>query len=89
MFKHTKKLEKVLDIYPEAIDSNVPKVVCSGNDKVIIENYLGILEYDDCMVRLNTGIGDIFVYGNKLSISELISDEIIILGEIQSVEFER
>ncbi len=87
MFKKIKKIEQALEI-SEGIIDDITKVSCLGNEKVIIENYLGILEYEDYMIRINTGSGDIFIYGTNLVINELSKDDILINGKIHNIEFE-
>lgn len=88
MFRNIKKVERVLEI-PESIVDDISKVTCIGKDKVLIENYIGILEYDDNTIRLNTSDGDILVFGDNLVITQLTKDDILILGKIHIVEFER
>ena len=88
MFRNIKKIERALEI-PESIVDDISKVTCIGKDKVLIENYIGILEYDDNTIRLNTSDGDILVFGDNLVITQLTKDDILILGKIHMVEFER
>ena len=51
------RLEKILSL-PDEISSNRPKITVVGFEQVFIENYKGILEYQDYFVRLNTYIGN-------------------------------
>ena len=88
MLRNFKRLEKVLDI-PESVIDDITKVTCIGNNKILVENYIGILEYDDNSIRLNTGNGDVFVYGENLVINQLTTDDILIWGKVHMVEFER
>ena len=41
-----KRLEKILE-FPEEIYTNSPKITIVGFDEMIIENYNGILEYEE------------------------------------------
>lgn len=88
MFRGIRKVEKALQI-TEGIIDDVPKVTCYGNNKVVVSNYTGILEYEEYLVKLNSAQGTIFVYGDNLQIGELTVDDIMVYGRIHSVEFER
>ena len=56
---------------------------------MIIENYKGILEYEDYFVRINTHIGIINIHGNNLKLEKMTEDNIKIIGKIESIEIER
>ncbi len=80
------KVTELLEL-PKEIVLNVPKLTMIGNSNLIIENYKGIIEYDDRRVRVNTGIGVIKLTGERMVIKEITSEDIMIDGEIQSMEF--
>ncbi len=88
MFRGIRKIEKALEITEGVID-DIPQVTCYGRTKVVVSNYTGILEYEEYVVRLNSGEGTIYVYGDNLQITELTVDDIMVCGKIHSVEFER
>ena len=48
-----RKLNKILEI-PEEVYSDVPKISLIGFDEMIIENYKGILEYEEFFIRIST-----------------------------------
>ena len=50
------KLDKILEL-PQEVYSNVPKIIITGFDEIVIENFKGILEYEEFFVRINTYIG--------------------------------
>ena len=50
------KIDKMLEI-PKEVCSNVPKIIITGFEEMIIENFKGILEYEEFYVRVNTYIG--------------------------------
>ena len=54
-----------------------------------IENYLGILEYEDFFVRINTKIGNININGFNLKLEEMTEDNLKITGRIESFDFEK
>ena len=88
MMKNIRKIENALEI-TEGIIDDITKVTCLSNGKVYVENYLGIVEYEDYMVRINTSDGEIIIYGVDLNIGELTKDEMVITGEINNIQFER
>ena len=81
------RLDKVLEM-PEEISSNEPKITILGFNQMLIENYKGILEYQEFFIRLNTYIGIVNINGFNLNLSEMTTDDILITGKIESVDFE-
>lgn len=55
---------------------------------MLIENYKGILEYEEFFVRVNTYIGIINVNGLNLNLNQITEDDIIITGKIDSIDIE-
>ena len=73
---------------PEEIVSNRPKLTIVGFEELFIENYKAILEYEDFYVKINTHIGAININGFNLHLKEMTGDDIMILGKIDSLDFE-
>ncbi|MCX7710297.1 MAG: sporulation protein YqfC [Clostridia bacterium] len=84
--KLKEKVTEILEL-PKEIVLNVPRLTLIGNGNLLIENYKGIIEYDDKRVRVNTGSGIIKIVGDRLVIKEITSEDIMIDGEIQAMEF--
>lgn len=55
-------------------------------DKVNIVNYDEVLDFSDNKITIKVGNTHILVLGNGLVINKLFDREILILGEISSVE---
>jgi len=81
------KLNRLLEM-PEEVFSQIPKLTNLGLRKILIENYKNILEYQDVFVRINTSLGIINISGLNLKMEEMTEDDIVILGKIDSIEFE-
>ena len=81
------RLGRVLEV-PEEVSVNVPKLTILKFEEVLIENYKGILEYQDFFVRIQTFIGIININGFKLTLEEMTSDDLIVKGKIESIDFE-
>lgn len=58
-----------------------------GNFEVCIENYRGILEYTDTLIRVQTKGKQIRLSGTQLQIEYYTNDEMKITGKISSLEF--
>lgn len=80
------KFVEILDL-PKEIVLNIPKVTIVGNKDMMIENYKGIMEYEEARIRVNTGTGVVKVTGASLLIREITSEDIIISGDIHGLEF--
>ena len=87
MRKKVKKLDEILEI-PVELSTNIPKVTIVGFERVHIENYRGILEYQDYFVRVNTHIGILNINGFNLNLEEMTTDDLLITGKIESIDFE-
>ena len=81
------KLNKVLEI-PDEISTNNPKITVTGFSRILIENFKGILEYEETCIKINTFIGKINVNGINLNMQQMTSDDIEIIGLIDGIEFE-
>lgn len=82
-----RRINKVLEV-PDEVALKVPKVTILKFEEMLIENYKGILEYQDFFVRIQTFIGIININGFKLTLEEMTSDDVIVKGKIESVDFE-
>ena len=82
------RLDKILEI-PQEVCSNIPKIVITGFDEMIVENYKGILEYEEFYVRINTHIGIININGYSLDLENMTNDDIKVKGKIESIDIER
>ena len=86
--KRISKVDKLLDL-PKEVYSDEPKIVITGFDELIIENFKGILEYEEFFVRINTYIGIININGYNINLENLNNDDLKVKGKIESIEFER
>ena len=83
-----KKIDDILEM-PKEVYSNEPKITILGFEEIVIENYKGILEYEDFYVKINTYIGAINVNGFNLKLEKMTEDDIKIMGKIESIDIER
>ena len=83
-----KRLDKILEIQEE-VYSNTPKITITGFNEIILENYKGILEYEEFFASISTYIGVVNINGYNINLEKMTNDDIKITGKIESVELER
>ena len=82
------KLDQILEI-PKEVCTNIPKINIIGFNEMIIENFKGILEYEEFFVRINTHIGIVSINGFNLNLENMTNDDIKVTGQIDSIDFEK
>ena len=82
------KIGKILEM-PEEVCSNIPKITIAGFNELILENYKGILEYEEFFVRVSTYVGIVSINGYNLNLETMTNDDIKVTGKIESIDFER
>ena len=84
--KIKEKLANALEL-PRELVLNVPKITVTGKDKILIENYKSIISYENDVVKLNTSVGTLSLFGVNLMIKEITTEDIIVIGKVDKVEF--
>ena len=82
------KINRFLEI-PEEVYSNTPKIIITGFEEMVVENFKGILEYEEFFVRINTYLGIININGFDLKLENMSDDDIKVTGKIESFDIER
>ena len=83
-----RRLDKILEM-PEEIYSNTPKLTITGFNEMILENYKGILEYEEFFASISTHIGIVNINGFNINLEKMTNDDIKITGKIESIDLER
>jgi sporulation protein YqfC len=78
-------LSEALEL-PLDITLDLPKIIIVGNKEVSVFNHKGIIEYNSHMIRINSRIGIIKVLGENLEIKNILTEEILIVGNIDNIE---
>ncbi len=86
--KKKNKIDKILEL-PKEIYSNTPKLTITGFNEIIIENYKGIVEYEEFFTSISTYIGIVNINGYNLNLEKMTNDDIKITGKIEDIELER
>ena len=61
---------------PEEVCSNIPKITITGFNELILENYKGILEYEEFFASISTYIGIVNINGFNLNLEKMTNDDI-------------
>ena len=85
----TEKLQSVVSKMqmPAGAVPNCTHFEMNSNREVIIEGCKGILQYDENIIRINTGKMVTSFFGRNLSIKCLTPDSLVVEGFIKSIEF--
>ena len=86
--KKLKALDRIFEI-PEEVANKETKLTILGFKKMLIENYKAIVEYQDFFIRISTNMGIININGFNLKLNEMTSEDIMVLGDIDSIDFEK
>ena len=73
--KRKNKFNQILDM-PRELDNTEPKITMISFDEMFIENYKGILEYEEFFIKVATEIGTININGYKLTLEQITEDDI-------------
>lgn len=81
-----KNIAEILEL-PKDIILDLPKIIMVGNLQIYIENHKGILEYTGDKIRINTKNGVLHIIGKNLVLKNIVTEEIVIVGEINQIDF--
>lgn len=89
--EHRPWLEKVVEITsaPPDVLLGLPILTLTGKQLVSIENYRGLIEYTDSLIRVQTKQGEIKIIGSSLFVQSYTADEMHITGQIQEIHLEK
>lgn len=82
------KFDRLFEI-PEEVANSVPKLTILNFDKMLIENYKCILEYQEFFIRIKMTNGILDINGFNLELNEMTRDDVIVTGTIDSIDFEK
>lgn len=86
MEKFKYNISDILEL-PKDIMMDLPKITLIGSIQVLISNHKGIIEYTKEVIRINSNSGVIKVVGKDMYIKIILVEEIIIVGNIEKIEF--
>ena len=81
------KIDRLLEM-PQEVYTDTPKITITGFNEMIIENFKGILEYEDYYIRINTSLGIVNINGYELKLENMTNDDIKVKGKVESIDIE-
>ena len=72
---------------PTDVVLGVPILTLTGHYEVNIENYRGILEYTEQLIRINVRSGQIRITGKSLEINYYTTTDMKITGKVEKIEY--
>ncbi len=80
------KVTAMLEL-PKEIVLNLPHISIIGSEEINIENYKGVIEYTEQLIRINTSSGILRLTGKKLCIRQITDENIKITGVLGALEY--
>lgn len=80
------KMLSAMDL-PKDVVEHASILTVLGRNELSVENYRGILEYTDALIRVQTRGGQIRIKGKHLQILYYTNDEMKVTGVLSSLEF--
>lgn len=74
---------------PKDVVMGQPVVTILGRMELNVENYRGIIEYTDTLIRIQTKAGQIRITGKKLQVDYYTNDDMKLTGQIESIEYQQ
>ena len=89
MRKHrlSEKINNALEI-PKELSEEQTKISIIGFNEMLIENYKGILEYEEFYIKIKTVQGNVNINGFNLSLEQITEDDICVKGKIENIDIE-
>ena len=75
------KMVSAMDL-PKDVIQNASVITILGRNELCIENYRGIIEYTDTLIRVQTRAGQIRIQGKRLRIQYYTNDEMKVTGAL-------
>ena len=76
----------MLDVPKDSI-LDVPRITLIGGLQLYVENYRGVMEFRDDLLRLSLTQGELHVYGKQLVVKSIFPAEVVIEGNISGIKY--
>ena len=86
--RFSERINNALEI-PREVSTSETKITIINFDEMLIENYKGILEYEEFYIKIKTNLGNININGFNLNLEQVTENDISIHGKIESIDLER
>jgi sporulation protein YqfC len=87
-FKQNRLGAKLAEFFELPLDTviDLPRIVVSGNQQLVIENHRGVIEYEPTIIRVGTKLGELNITGVELVLVSVFKEELAITGKIGKIE---
>ncbi len=72
---------------PEDVVLGLPRILMRGDSQLLLENHRGVVEYAPEKLRVRTALGMLTVEGERLVLSSLGEEDLMISGSIRGLLF--
>ncbi|MBN8236674.1 sporulation protein YqfC [Halobacillus kuroshimensis] len=72
---------------PADVMLDLPRITTIGSIHVYIENHTGLLHFSEEEVRIQYKKGQVRIVGRDLGVKMMLKEELLLEGELKSVEF--
>ena len=79
------RIRSITEKCPNALNT-VSLIELVGQRRVLIEHHMGVLAYSLNEIQIKVSFGKLSVMGNGLYLSQLSREQLVIQGEIQSLQ---
>lgn len=83
--KFAQSLKNAVDL-PDEPSPGEPLIEISGQESVLIEHHRGVVNYTNDCIGVRVKYGTIQINGRNLALTKMTKEQLIISGEIDSVE---
>ena len=73
---------------PREVMLDLPRMTLVGNVQIYLENHRGVIAYGEEKIRIGVNNGEIIIKGRNLEIKNLMAEELLIKGKIESLDYE-
>lgn len=87
MYRTKETIANKLDL-PRDIILDLPKITILANNEINIENHRGIVIFEEELVKINSNVGPISIYGKDFKILFIGGNTITLSGNFKSVVYE-
>lgn len=64
-------------------------VELAGDNRILIENHRGVIEYSRCRIGIAMHTGRILVCGQGLELARMTRDQLVIIGQVEHIHLLR
>ena len=73
---------------PKEVALDLPLLMATGRNEINIENYKNLLEFTETKVRIHTKGGTMTIWGEKLTLRQLTSENVLVGGMISGIKYD-